>query len=72
MRENLQASGLWAALRTRPFSKVPAVDATPSSIFVTAIDTHPLAADPAVIIAEQAADFENGLQVLARGQGLPV
>lgn len=66
VRENLQASGLWAALRTRPYSKVPAVDATPSSIFVTAIDTHPLAADPAVIIAEQAADFENGLKVLTR------
>lgn len=66
VRENLQASGLWTALRTRPYSKVPAVDATPSSIFVTAIDTHPLAADPAVIIAEQAADFESGLKVLTR------
>ncbi len=65
VRENLQQSGLWTALRTRPFSKVPAVDATPASIFVTAIDTHPLAADPAVIIAEQAEAFEAGLKVLA-------
>ncbi|MHA6493761.1 Na(+)-translocating NADH-quinone reductase subunit A [Pseudomonas borbori] len=64
VRENLQQSGLWTALRTRPYSKVPAVDAVPSSIFVTAIDTHPLAADPAVVITEYAADFENGLQVL--------
>ncbi|MGE8297450.1 MAG: Na(+)-translocating NADH-quinone reductase subunit A [Pseudomonas sp.] len=64
VRENLQQSGLWTALRTRPFSKVPALDAVPSSIFVTAIDTHPLAADPAVIIGEHAADFENGLKVL--------
>ncbi|PAU66399.1 NADH:ubiquinone reductase (Na(+)-transporting) subunit A [Pseudomonas sp. PIC25] len=64
VRENLQQSGLWTALRARPFSKVPAIDATPSSIFVTAIDTHPLAADPAVIIVEHAADFENGLKVL--------
>ena len=64
VRENLQQSGLWTALRTRPFSKVPALDAVPSSIFVTAIDTHPLAADPAVVIAEHAADFENGLKVL--------
>ena len=81
VRDNLQQSGLWAALRTRPFSKVPAVDATPSSIFVTAIDTHPLAADPALIIGERAADFANGLCVLARlarvflckaaGQALP-
>ncbi|MDX5374051.1 MAG: Na(+)-translocating NADH-quinone reductase subunit A [Pseudomonadaceae bacterium] len=66
VRDNLQQSGLWAALRTRPYSKVPAIDAVPSSIFVTAIDSHPLAVDPAVVIAERAADFENGLKVLAR------
>lgn len=66
VRDNLQLSGLWSALRTRPFSKVPAVDAQPSSIFVTAIDTHPLAANPAVVIAEKAVDFENGLKVLSR------
>ncbi|MEG4314347.1 Na(+)-translocating NADH-quinone reductase subunit A [Pseudomonas sp. FIP_A4] len=66
VRENLQQSGLWTALRTRPYSKVPAVDAVPSSIFVTAIDTHPLAADPALIIAERADAFEAGLKTLAR------
>ena len=66
VRENLQQSGMWAALRTRPFSKVPAVDSVPSSIFVTAIDTHPLAADPAVVIAEAVEDFNRGLRVLAR------
>ncbi len=66
VRDQLVASGLWTALRTRPFSKVPAVDSQPSSIFVTAIDTHPLAADPAVILSQYAADFENGLKVLAR------
>ncbi|NLY13801.1 MAG: Na(+)-translocating NADH-quinone reductase subunit A [Gammaproteobacteria bacterium] len=66
VRENLQQSGLWTALRTRPYSKVPAIDATPRSIFVTAMDTHPLAADPAVIIAEYAEDFSHGLAVLSR------
>lgn len=66
IRDNLQQSGLWTALRTRPYSKVPAVDSTPSSIFVTAIDTHPLAADPALVIAEYAQDFEYGLQVLSK------
>ena len=66
VRENLQQSGLWTALRTRPFSKVPAVDAVPASIFVTAIDTHPLAADPALVIAEAPDDFSRGLRILAR------
>jgi Na+-transporting NADH:ubiquinone oxidoreductase subunit A len=63
---NLVNSGLWTALRTRPFSKVPAVDATPVAIFVSALDTNPLAADPAVIIAEKSEAFVNGLTVLAR------
>jgi Na+-transporting NADH:ubiquinone oxidoreductase subunit A len=62
--DNLVNSGLWTAFRTRPFSRTPAIDSTPSSIFVTAIDTHPLAADPNVVIAEAAEDFVNGLKVL--------
>ncbi|QFU01340.1 Na(+)-translocating NADH-quinone reductase subunit A [Halomonas sp. THAF5a] len=62
--DQLVESGLWTALRTRPFSRTPAIDSTPTDIFVTAIDTHPLAADPAVIINEQAEAFEDGLKVL--------
>ncbi|TMN71777.1 NADH:ubiquinone reductase (Na(+)-transporting) subunit A [Pseudoalteromonas sp. S1727] len=65
-KEVLIQSGQWTALRARPFSKVAAVDANPSSIFVTAIDTNPLAADPAVIIAENAQAFEAGLAVVSR------
>ena len=59
-------SGQWVALRTRPFDKAPAIDSTPSSIFVNAMDTNPLAADPALIIAEQQAAFNAGLTVLSR------
>ena len=70
--QNLQASGLWTALRTRPFSKVPAIDSKPSSIFVTAIDTHPLAADPAPIIASQQDAFAQGLQLLTKLTDGPV
>ncbi|MGX9462670.1 Na(+)-translocating NADH-quinone reductase subunit A [Shewanella sp. A14] len=68
-RENVQQglvdSGLWTAFRTRPFSRVPQLDATPAGIFVTAIDTNPLAADPRVIIATQPEAFNAGLQVLS-------
>jgi len=63
--EQLIASGLWTALRTRPFSRTPAVDSVPQALFVTAIDTHPLAADPAVIVAQRPAEFIAGLQVLS-------
>lgn len=64
--DQLVESGLWTALRTRPYSRTPAIDGVPSDIFVTAIDTHPLAADPAKVIHEQAQAFEDGLKVLAR------
>ncbi|MDD2739604.1 MAG: Na(+)-translocating NADH-quinone reductase subunit A [Methylomonas lenta] len=66
VKENLLASGLWTSFVTRPYGKVPAVDSNPSSIFVTAIDTRPLAADPSVIIKERANDFANGLSVISK------
>jgi len=64
--DNLVKSGLWTGLRTRPFSKVPAIDSEPTAIFVSVMDTNPLAADPSVIINEQSQDFINGLTVLSR------
>lgn len=66
VRRNLLASGLWTAFRTRPFSKVPAADAEPAAIFVNAMDTNPLAADPQVVIRERSADFVRGVSVLGR------
>jgi Na+-transporting NADH:ubiquinone oxidoreductase subunit A len=66
VQANLVDSGLWTALRTRPFSKTPALDTVPASIFVTAMDTNPLAADPQLVIAEQADAFKAGVQVLKR------
>ena len=64
--DNLVESGLWTAFRTRPFSKVPEVASVPSSIFVTAMDTNPLAASPEVVLADQAEAFADGLTVLTR------
>ena len=66
IREQLQQSGQWTALRTRPFSKVPALDAEAAAIFITAIDTHPLAADPTLAIREQAEAFALGQDLLAK------
>ncbi|CAM3884833.1 Na(+)-translocating NADH-quinone reductase subunit A [Shewanella aquimarina] len=64
VQQNLVESGLWTALRTRPFSRVPLLDSEPAAIFVNAMDTNPLAADPRVIIAEQREAFAAGLEVL--------
>lgn len=66
VRENLLASGLWLSFRTRPYSLVANPETEPHAIFVTAMDTNPLAADPAVIIAASPEDFSNGLAVISR------
>lgn len=64
--DNLVDSGQWVSFKTRPYSKIPAIDSAPASIFVNAMDTNPLAADPQVIIAERQQDFANGLKVIAK------
>lgn len=66
VQDNLVNSGLWTALRTRPYSKVPALDSKPNSIFVTAVDTNPLALDPQIVIKTAQEAFQHGLTVLSR------
>jgi Na+-transporting NADH:ubiquinone oxidoreductase subunit A len=62
----LLESGLWAALRMRPFNRIPSPDTAPRWLFVTAIDTNPHAADPAVVIEGNAEAFSAGVAVLSR------
>ncbi len=64
--ENLTRSGLWCALRTRPWSKVPDPSTSPHALFINAMDTNPLAPDPVVVVREAAEDFVNGAAVLSR------
>ncbi len=66
VQKNLIAAGLWTSLRTRPYSKVPLPGSVPHAIFVTAMDTNPLALNPQPVIKEQVSDFVNGLKVLSR------
>ncbi len=66
VQQQLLASGQWTALRTRPFSKTPLPGSTPAAIFVNAMDTNPLAAEPQPIILAERAAFDAGLTVLTR------
>jgi Na+-transporting NADH:ubiquinone oxidoreductase subunit A len=65
IRAALIASGLWPAFRARPYGKVPLSGSSPRSIFVTAIDTNPLAADPAAVISGNEVFFEAGLHIVS-------
>lgn len=64
--EELVESGLWTAIRRRPYEKVPAINAVPHSIFVNAMDTNPLAGDQALAIARQPEAFVDGISVISK------
>lgn len=66
VQDVMVASGMWTAFKTRPYSKTPHLNTKPSAIFVTAIDTSPLAADPNVVAKDNLPAFEDGLRVLSR------
>lgn len=64
--DTLVDSGAWVSFRTRPFSKVPAIDSTPNSIFVTAMDTNPLAVEPSTVVKAKQEAFNHGLNAVAK------
>lgn len=66
VRALLLESGLWTALRTRPFSRVPSPDTPPHALFITAIDTRPHAPAVEVVLADRQDDFERGVACLSR------
>jgi len=72
IRQLLLTSGLWTAFRTRPFGKVPAAGATPASLFITAIDSAPLAPDPQCIISRSPECYHLGLEILQRLLPVPI
>ncbi len=82
VRSILQKSGLWTALTARPFGTIPRAIEIAEAILVTAVDTNPLAANPAVIIEAAKQDFECGLEklvalecgqvIVCQGSGAPL
>jgi Na+-transporting NADH:ubiquinone oxidoreductase subunit A len=70
--DQLIDSGEWTALRTRPFGKVPGPDDVPDAIFVNAMDTRPLAANPQVFLDLHQDAFRAGVDVLSRLTDGPV
>ena len=66
VRALLLESGLWTALRTRPFSQVPAPGSAPHRLFITATDTRPHSPAQDVVLSDRGADFETGVLCLAK------
>ena len=66
LRRTLLDSGMWTALRQRPYGTIANPKGKPTSIFVTAMDTNPLAMKPELVINLHPKQFEAGLAVLGR------
>jgi len=62
----LLESGQWTALRSRPFERVADPESRPHSIFITAMDTNPLAPDIEKIISLKTPEFIAGLQIVSK------
>ncbi len=66
IKGQLLASGLWVAIRQRPFSKIANPETTPKSIFISAYSTAPLAPSQEYLLAENVEGFQSGLNILSK------
>ena len=60
----LLESGNWPFIKQRPYGTLANPDETPKAIFVSAIDTAPLAADQEYLLANHHENFQRGINVL--------
>ncbi len=64
--EKLLKSGLWSTIRQRPYSVIADPAQSPKSIFISAFDNGPLAADYDFILHGKGEEFQAGLDALAK------
>ncbi|NOQ26482.1 MAG: Na(+)-translocating NADH-quinone reductase subunit A [Bacteroidales bacterium] len=64
--EVLQKSGLWPALRQKPYSTIANPQDTPKSIYISAFDSAPLAPDMDYLARECEDCFQKGIDVLSK------
>ena len=62
----LLASGLWPALIQRPFGVIAKSTDTPRDIFISGMDTAPLAPDMAYAVRDQRENVEAGVALLSK------
>jgi len=63
--DKLLKSGLWPAIRQRPYSIIASREDKPRDIFISAFNSAPLAPDLDFVINGSEGDFQKGLDVLS-------
>ncbi len=66
IKAGILKSGLWPAIKQRPYNVIANPSVTPKSIFIPAFDTAPLGPDYDFIIKGSEIDFQTGVNALSR------
>lgn len=70
--ELMLESGLWTAIRSRPYDRIPEPGESPEALLVTAIDTRPYAPNPTVVLFRYSREFSTGLNLLNELVDVPI
>lgn len=66
VKKSILDAGIWFLIRQRPYDVVAASNKEPRDIFVTGFDSSPLAPSADFLMNGQEADFQTGLDALAK------
>ncbi|MCC8062649.1 MAG: Na(+)-translocating NADH-quinone reductase subunit A [Rikenellaceae bacterium] len=66
VKETMLRAGFWPMLIQRPFGIIAKTDATPKAIFISGLDTAPLAPDLNFLVQDQGEHIIAGLEVLKK------
>ncbi len=66
LKNAILSSGLWAYIKQRPYDVIANPEIAPKAIFISGFDSAPLAADFEFVLADQMADFQAGINALAK------
>lgn len=64
--ELLMESGLWVAIKQRPYGTVPKPDQVPKAIFISGFDSAPLAANLDYVLKDEIANIEKAIEYLSK------
>jgi len=64
--KSMLQGGMWPVIRQRPFSKIANAQDEPRDIFISGMDTSPLAADVNFILQGLETEFQHGLDILKK------
>lgn len=64
--EQLLATGLWPLIQQRPYGKIANPEVSPRSVYISGMNTEPLAADPEFLLTGRDEYFKAGLKIITK------